>query len=157
TGNNVDNVPSGSGTVVLEAHMKTSSTEDLVLQLTMECSIITQVTTTGTDSSTAFGQIRAWITIDGGTSPTTNVVPVSTQPTTDDGKVVFCNRAHTQTFTDSGMPDDTLTTYLRTRDANAFNWVKLNAGGAGTIHDIKVWADFTNSGTTSNALASGLV
>jgi len=51
--------------------------------------------------------------------------------------VVFCNRAF-KMVTMNWDEEQTLETYLRTRTANAFNWITLNVGHG--IHSIEVKA-----------------
>lgn len=126
----------GEEVTVLREHVKTSNPTDLILQLTSECSILTDITTTGNsgaDGSTAVGQIRYSILIDG--SP----VPVS-QDDVEKGEVVFCDRAHRQTTAQFDDNDAKISQFLRTRTANAFNWMALNVGSG--EHDIEVRARF---------------
>lgn len=120
---------------ILQERMKVSSPYDLVLSLTAECSIITALKTgdddtNGTDVDTAEGKIDIWIEIDG------KRVPVSTDDLERPGEVTFCNQAHQQQQTASeGTGDtgiDTFDDYLRTKTANAFNWIALDVG---TVYD----------------------
>ena len=147
-------------TPVLSETLKVSSPADLILSLTAECSIITELTTGGEapDSSSAEGQVEMWITIDG------TPVPVSSTEG-DDGGVVFCNRAYGRTVEDTeGDGDvDSEDDYIRTRTANAFNWLALNTGtdfdsleNGQNILDVVVWADYTAS-TTGEAVADAWV
>ena len=126
---------------VLQEKMRVDTTADLILQSTAECSILTSLNTSGgpnesTESDGAFGQVEMWITIDG------TRVPVSTLEN-DDGEVVFCNRAYQRTVTDNEQ-DETGTTpttpgglrdgidseddFIRTRNANGFNWMAFDVG-----------------------------
>ena len=129
--------------------MRTSTPEDLLLSVTTECSILTQVSTTGTASSSASGTIDVWVTVDG------QVVPVDpSQPAdkTKNGQVTFCNRDATQNFTDgdsSNSGSDTLTEYLKTKEANGFNWAKLDTGNG--IHTIAVYATFIPGSSCTDA------
>jgi hypothetical protein len=115
--------------VLLSEQMRVSSTSDLILQTTAECSILTSLYTAGSDtaddieSDGAFGQVEMWITID------EQRVPVSTLGEGDNGEVVFCNRAYHRTATD--MEDDGLDSeddFIRTRNANGFNWMAFDVG-----------------------------
>ena len=146
--------PDSGGTPILTASLKTSKPEDLLLNVSLECSIITDVTAQGssapnsTSTGEASGAIRVWLTMDSDT----NIIPIqdiSSPPQnpgpwgSDSDKVTFCNRDHQITVTDAeATPDgtDTLHEYLRTKDANAFNWVRLNAGAGD--HTLKLWAEF---------------
>lgn len=127
----------GTDVVLLREKVKTSKPEDLILQVTAECSILTELRTTGTDDANAFGQVRVWVTIDG------QFVPVASGD--DDGKVVFCNRAERR-ITTVGADDenDTSTeTHQSTRQANGFNWMALDVGSA--THTIEVHAELTET------------
>ena len=117
--------------VVLEQNMKVSSVSDLILQTTAECSILTSLFTEGstdagaTETDGAFGQVEMWITIDG------ERVPVATDDAGADGEVVFCNRAYQRTVTDAEDPQDGIDSeddFIRTRNANGFNWMAFDVG-----------------------------
>jgi hypothetical protein len=143
---------SGPGTVItlLTGEMKTSSPEDAVVTVSMECSILTNVTTVGNDDSRAFGQIEAWVEVDG--AP----IAVSSDDTGDGaGHVVFCDRAHEQST--SGFNFDknaTISSYLATRTANAFTWTTLNLGAGD--HTFVVKATLTQT-ATNNAVAQAAI
>jgi hypothetical protein len=131
---------------VLSETVKTSKPTDLILGVTSECSITTDVTTVGTDTQGAEGTIRMWVEIDG--AP----VPVSDDDT-GAGRVVFCNRLYERT-TQLGSDDttDSIRTFMRTRTANGFNWMALNVGSA--THKIEVKAELTTDQTArSSAIA----
>lgn len=140
----------GEDVVLLTGSMKTSSPEDAVVTVSLECDILTSVTTVGNDDQSAFGQVQVWVTIDG------HVVPVSGDDAgADAGKVVFCNRAHQQTT--SGFAFDknaTIKTFLQTRSANSFQWTTLDLGAAD--HVIEVHALLTQT-ATNNAVAKAVV
>lgn len=115
--------------VILSETVKINNPTDLILSASAECSIITQVKTTGDDLQTARARVRMWVTING------KPVPVSTNDTTEPGKVTFCDRIHEQETSLSGDSDndddnDTIRTYLNTRNANAFNWMAINVGSS---------------------------
>ena len=147
--------------------MKVSSPYDLMLSLTAECSIVTALRTGdddagGVDTDEAEGKIDIWIEID------ERRVPVSTDDTVRPGEVTFCNQMHQQRQTasegtgDSGI--DTFDDYLRTKTANSFNWIALDAGFAyddealngNNIIDIAVKARLTDTtaGTTACSIGS---
>jgi hypothetical protein len=141
---------------VLKATMRTSTVEDLVFSLSEECSILTSVTVAGSDSEAAFGQIKMMVTIDNpnDTAPdAARLVPVSPNDTNDRGKVVFCNRAHQATS--SFLGTQSYTSFIQTRDANAFNWLAPNVGNG--IHTITVWAQYETSATTTSSTAQAVV
>jgi hypothetical protein len=164
TASDIDKLGGDGPQVVLEEQMKVDSTIDLILQTSAECSILTSLFTEGSDqpgaseSDGAFGQVKMWLTIDG------NVVPVAdgdtaTDATGDDlGRVVFCNRAYQRSVTDQEDEQDGLDSeddFIRTRTANAFNWMAFDVGGdeydkadnGNNIVDIKLWAEYTRETT----------
>ena len=142
----------GTGVSLLTATMKTSAPTDLFIQVNLECSILTQLTTGGDHSatSTATGDIRAWVEVDGRIVPINSVsTPGHPAPAagTEIDKVTFCNRSYSRSITDTenngDNPDgtDTQSDYISTKSAHSFGWVRLNAG-SGT-HSIVVKADMT--------------
>src|SRR2546421_624197 len=70
--------------------------------------------------------------------------------TADDGKVVFCNRTYART-TSGFTEQETISDYLNTREANAFNWASLDSGNG--IHTIAVKGEFTKTATNGTASA----
>lgn len=149
---------------ILEETIKVNTNHELILQLTAECDILTELTTGGpgenANSAGAFGQVRTWITLDG------TVVPVSSDDETETGKIVLCNRAHNKTITDTeDAPDgtDTEEDMTRTRQANGFNWLALNVGrtfddpaNGNNVIDVVVYAEFTET-TVNRGVAEARV
>ena len=132
---------------VLGSSIKTSTTTDMIIQVTMECSIWTTVATLGNDVSEATATVKVWVTVDG------IVVPVSADDDAEDaGKVVFCDRTHRQSVTDLDDEDARFETYQRTRSANAFNWIAVDFGGGSVPHDVVVHAELSGT-ATDNAMA----
>ena len=163
---------------VLQERVKVSSPFDLILSLSSECSILTGLRTgdavppaaDNTDTAEAFGQLKFFVTIDGRRVPVTSTETTPRGPGTGtdglggdgqaEGEVVFCNREYKRTVTDSEnngtTPDgiDTQEDYIRTRTANAFNWLALDVGfnydnanpayaaNGNNVVDIEVWATF---------------
>lgn len=118
---------------LLEVDAKTSGGGTaLVLQFTAECALWTQVMTVGNDDQEAIATVKAWIEING------EPVPVASDDDDETGKIVLCNRAHRQTTSLFENENATIEQFLRTRTANAFNWVALDVG-SGT-HTIEVKA-----------------
>ena len=138
-------VNNGDRQLLLTEQIKTSKPTDLILNVTSECGIYTRVATVGNQSSTAAGQLKYVVEIDG------TPVPIAA-PDPDNGRVVFCNRAHQQTTTDFDDNDARLEQFLRTRSANGFNWMALNVGSG--IHTIKVFAEYNND-TVEGLTAAG--
>ncbi|MBW3661576.1 MAG: hypothetical protein KY469_00630 [Actinobacteria bacterium] len=144
---NLTFVAPGDAALLLEETFRTSTTSDLLLHVSSECSIITEVTTMGNETSSAEGQLRYHLTIstDGGAEQPIGVTQSSEHPTEpgtgDDGNVVFCDREYERETTLFDDQDATIRTYMETRAANAFNWVQLNAGKG--IHTVKLYATYT--------------
>jgi hypothetical protein len=143
------------GFTILTTSIKTSKTTDLLLQLSMECALWTEViSTTIADRQDGVGpysraeaHVVAWVEVDG--------KPV-TLAANDDGKVVFCDRVQEQEISDidNDTSNFTIRQRLETRQANAFDWVVLNAG-IGT-HTVAVKVDI-ESQNTKGAFAEGAV
>jgi len=154
TGSTVQVFAPNTDVTLLKAQLKTSTPEDLLLAVTLECSILTQVSTTGTATSSASGEVDVWVEVDGVN------VPVD-RHAADGGRVTFCRRDATQTVTDGDQGStsgDTITEYLNTKAAHGFNWAAYNVNTfAGTnIHTVTVHATLTTS-NTSNASAQAAV
>jgi hypothetical protein len=151
---------------LLSATVKNSKPADMVLAVTLECSIITDNVIAGStvpgasESATTTGTVRTWITVDG------KIVPIisssappqdgSTPPAGDDtDKVTFCNRVFERTVKDTEDPQDGYDgsrDYIATKTANAFNWVRLNMGSG--VHTIVLHGELTHSfspGSTASA------
>lgn len=172
-GSDIDEV--SDATPILSETMRVSSPEDLIIQVTSECSILTALTTNN-DSANAFayGSVRLWVEVDG------TRVPVATNDTavdnddedsdgadaSDIGEVTFCNRAYERTVTDGEDPADGIdeeSDYIRTRTANAFNWLALDTGvlydspdNGNNIINVTLWADFDTT-TVGEAAAEAFV
>lgn len=146
---------------ILSETFKVSSQEDMIIQVTSECSILTSLIT-GDDESVpdgedfsqdfarAFGQVELFVTLDGRRVPVAEDDPAGPNISGDDpesvgsasdgqeeGEVVFCNRAYQRTVQDDDGGDDeggtensidTQRDYIRTRTANAFNWLGIDIG-----------------------------
>lgn len=164
SGDNLTEIGPGAEQILLSARLKTSKPTDLMIQTSLECSILSMLetgpsTTKGaTDTSTSEGSVRGWIEVDDdpdriqAADPTPHrVVPImstsqppqntSTPPTgtpTEDG-VTYCDRTYQRTVQDGEDPTDGIdreTDYIRTKTANAFNWVLLNTGSG--IHYVRL-------------------
>lgn len=122
------NLPTGTQTL-LTGTLKTSSPTDLMLHVSLECALWTNVKVSGNNSSSAFGQVKVWVEIDG------NPVPVAAG---DNGEVVFCEREFKLETTNFDDTDATIALFQRTRSANAFNWLALDLGSG--VHTVEVKA-----------------
>ena len=149
----------GKEKVILQERMRVSTPSDLILGVTAECSILTSLTTNSDNpTSSAKGKVAVRIEIDG------KEVPVQTSD--PDGSVVFCNRTYSRTVTDDEGPADGIddeTDYIRTKNANAFNWLAFNVGtdfdtpeNGDNIVDIVVYAKYVTE-TTGDATAQAKV
>lgn len=154
----------GERVPLLSATVKNSKPTDMILQVSLECSIITDNVILGSDqpgaqeSALTEGTVRTWIEIDG------KVVPIISQssppqdpppPGDETDKVTFCNRVFNRTVQDAEDPEDGYDRsrdYIETKSANAFNWVRLNMGSGN--HTIVLYGDlshFATSGSTASA------
>ena len=152
----------GQTAPILTTKLRTSKPSELLLNVALECSIITQVTTQENETAqTARGALRTWITIatEGGATRVVGVQETATPSTlgkpADDGKVTFCDREHTQELKDSADSDGSLRTYLRTKHANAFNWLALNVGSG--VHTVTLHAEYTKQATTGTNVSKGAI
>ncbi len=133
----VEFVDAGQSEVVLEETLRVSKTADLLLGVTAECSILSDLATEGNDTASTNGQLKLYVTID------EVHVPVS-DADEDDGRVVFCDRTYQRTTSmfDDEDEEATIEDFLGTRTANAFDWVALDAG----------WLDADGDGLLSVAV-----
>ena len=156
----------GTKVELLSTTVRNSKPTDLILQVSMECSIITDNVILGSsapgaqESAATEGTVRAWIEIDG------QIVPIissssppqngSTPPAGDEtDKVTFCNRVFNRTVQDAEDPQDGYDRsrdYIETKTANAFNWVRLNVGSG--VHKIVVYGDLSHFSTTGSAASA---
>ena len=165
SGDAVVEVPVTGIVELSEVVFKASKPTDLMIHYTLECSILTRLENQGgpgVDQSTgsAAGRIRVWIEMD---DKVVAINQISENPQPNDppeigddiDKVTFCNNEQEFTVTDAeedenntggGDGTDTYNQYLKTKTANAFNWIVLNTGGWGGsnngIHRIEVMAEF---------------
>lgn len=142
------------GVPILDAFIKTSNPTDLILSVSLECALWTEVISTTLDEHpagyTAYGRAEArvevWVEIDG--------VPVTMGDS--DGRVTFCDRVQEQEIDD--IDDDTgnftLRQRLETTQANAFNWATTDVGSG--VHHIVVYADI-EADNTEGSFADGAV
>jgi hypothetical protein len=150
----------GGGTsgpiTLLSATLRTSSPTDLIVQLTGECALWTNVITTEPiATSQAIANVKVWVEIDGVRVPVTsdsNEDGVFNDP--DDGKVVFCNR-DVKLSTTGLLPGQLLDLFIKTRQANAFNWVTFNVGSGMHTIVVKAQLDVKVSGAGEARAAVG--
>jgi len=164
-GSHVQTVTPNGEQKILSATFKTSKPEDLLISVSAECSILTDVIIAGNpmpgakDDQSASGDVRVYLTLDGKVVPIqdTSAPPQDPSANGNGDKVkdsaTFCDRVFRRTVGDSESPQngiDSSEDYLSTKSANDFNWVRLNAGAGD--HELDVFADFTtDASSTSNA------
>lgn len=145
---------------ILSATLRSSKPSDLILSVSLECSILTRLRTAssengGTSTALAHGQIRVWVEIDN------QIVPINSvgggEPGNETDKVTFCDRAYQRTVTDAENPldgQDVEEDYIDTKNANAFNWLRLNVGAG--VHTIVVKATLLQE-TQGDATAQAVI
>lgn len=164
-GSKLEVIGPNAETTILTSTLRTSKPTDLILAVSMECSIFTRLVTGpsgdgGTDSATAAGHIRVWVEIDGQIVPINSMSepPQLTPPGgSEDDKVTFCNRTYSRTVTDAEDPldgQDIEDDYIATKNANAFNWLRLNLGSG--VHTIVVKATLLQQ-TAGDATAEAVI
>lgn len=146
-----------SDAVLLTAQMKTSTPADLLLQVTSECTILSQITNMGSTTSSYSAKVELWLQVDGQPVP---VVPAPTASGAssgsggaDNGHVVFCNREFQRT-TVYDSQNESIKDIENTEQANGFNWVALNVGNG--IHTIVLMAHFTDT-NGADTFAHGVI
>lgn len=158
-------VPANTPQKIMSATFRTSKPEDLLLTVSLECTILQSLTTDNNNlSGTDKAHLTIWIQDENGkVVPITDTSAPPQDPAAngngsvaDDG-VTFCDRAYSRTVSDdeSNVPPDgvdTISDYINTKSSHAFTWVRLNAGSG--IHTYTVYADLTASATGSAANSS---
>jgi hypothetical protein len=115
----------------LSVPVKMSPGMDLILSLTMECALWTNLATTGNDAAESMARVIAEVLIDG------VAVPISSE--TEQTEVVFCDRVQQTTTSDFDDQNAKIENFMATRSANAFNWIALDLEGqAGVPHTVDV-------------------
>lgn len=143
-------------TPILETVYKAGGPQDLIVQVALECSLVTDVFSTTLDDHpegyTAVGRAEAhvvvWVLVDG--------VPVTLGGDDEDGKVTFCDRVHQQEIRDidDSTGNFTIRQLQETMTANAFNWPVVDLGSG--IHTIQVMAQI-EAANTEGSFAQGAV
>lgn len=147
----VAQVGPGSGSsgpvTLLSATLHNSTPTDLMIQVTGECALWTDVIVAGTSSSESVANVKTWVEIDGQAVPVTNDSNgdgAYNDP--DDGRVVFCNRDTKLSLTGL-LPNQVIDLFNKTRTANAFNWVTFNVGNGDHNITVKGQLDVSVAGT----------
>lgn len=142
------------GKTVLSATLKTSSPTDLLIQVSLECALWTEVISSTVDEHpegyTSFARAEArveiWVEVDG------TAIPLGDS----DGHVTFCDRVHEQEIfdIDEDTGNFTIRQYLETKSANAFNWFTFNVGSG--FHTVAVKADIEADNTEGSFAEGGI-
>jgi hypothetical protein len=149
SGSTAEVMAPGEAVTLLSEKIRSSNTADLILGVTSECVITTELTTEGNDLANARGTVDIWVEIDG------DPVPVSSDDEEEAGKVTFCDHFQERETTNVDDEDATIRTLDEIGTSNAFNWLALNVGNG--IHTLEVKADLQNTETTGDATAMAAV
>jgi hypothetical protein len=158
----VDFIEDGDRELLLTQRLRTSKPTELLINVSAECSIITDVVNFGSEVSEARGALKLYLESENESTGETRrigVTQASTGPNESedgaDSEVVFCDRLHRQTTAFHGDDEDhEIEQYLETRSANAFNWLALNMGSA--VHTVRLYAVY-ESYNTAGSMAKGAI
>lgn len=143
-GGTTEVVGPGEKVLLLSEKIRTTKYTDLLLGVTAECAITTELTTVGNDEAGASGLVNVYIEIDGKRIAVTDT-DRNFATAEDDGKITFCNRAEERETTLFDDEDSTIRTFQATKQANGFNWAALNVGPANVVHEIKVYGELVTA------------
>ena len=130
---------------ILSGTVKTSSTVTLVINVAMECSTVTDVSTKGSSASTANAGVAVQVEVD------TRPVPINPSTKGTTGTVTFCTRdlgLSTKTFNTTQIIKITDSTEY----ANAFNWVDVTVPQGTNTVTLVASLHATGSGATTPTL-----
>jgi len=138
-----------SGDRILHGYIKTSSVGDLLIGVSMECALWTRTSTKSTKGSTTAttsssrAAVNVTVKVDGN-----EAVP---------GQVVYCDREQIVSLTFSSLTVDvtdsiTLDLFLKTKNANHFNFYSPNLGTG--VHYVEVFADSIMNSDATDPLIS---
>jgi hypothetical protein len=137
--------------VILSTWVKVPSSKAIVLAVTLECSLVTDVRTIGTEDesdSHAEATVDIWVEVDGQRVTVSDTFE-SNGPETE---VTFCNRQYRRTIRDWDEDDEErLETFIETKSANAFNWIELNNETKPVL--VEVWAQVSSNIGGNNPIA----
>ena len=143
-------------TTILETEIKAGGPQDVVIQVALECSLLTDVYSTTMDDHpegyTAIGYAEAHVVI----GVLLDGAPVLIGGDDTDGTVTFCDRVHQQELRDidEDTGNFTIRQFQKTMSANAFNWVALDLGSG--YHTISVVATIT-ADNSEGSFAQGAI
>lgn len=148
-GSEIEEHAPGEEVVLLETTMRNAASKSLVLQVSLECSILTDLQTQGNDMARAESTLDVWVEIDG------EKVAVADHEGAGDGEVTFCNREYereTRAWEDEeAIIDD----HIRTKQAHGFNWVALDPGHGVKHIEVKGNLDTDEVGEATATLTVG--
>lgn len=154
-------VEEGDKQLLLTQRLRTSKPTELLINVSAECSILTDVVNVGSEVSEARGALKLYLESENestGEIRRIGITQESTGPNEsedgDDGEVVFCDRLHRQTTAFQDDEEHRIEQFLETRSANAFNWLALDMGSA--IHTVRLYAEY-ESHTSSGSEALGAI
>lgn len=124
---------------LLDTTMRNADSKALLLQVTLECSILTDLETVGNDDSRAESTLDVWVEVDG--------ERIGVSEADDNGEVTFCNRAYQRQTRGFDDEDATIDDHIRTKQAHGFDWVDLDAGKG--VHHIVVKGRLTTDSTAN--------
>ncbi|HVF12852.1 MAG TPA: hypothetical protein VNA87_07185 [Actinomycetota bacterium] len=164
SGKYLQKVEAGTAVELMRATLRTSKPTDLLMSVTLECAILTKLHNAGlttkdaTSSASASAKIDVWIQDLSG-----NKVPISSIGSASQNgsnthlgdAVTFCQREEARRIADAEDPKDGIdevTSYQDAKNANAFNWILLNAGSG--VRTFQVMATLTESATCTKDLTT---
>lgn len=134
---------------LLSTTMRNAASKALVLQVTLECSILTDLETEGNDLARASSTLEVWVEIDG------EKVAVSDEPDAGDGEVTFCNREYERETRMWDDDDAVIDDHIATKQAHGFNWVSLAPGHGVKTIEVKANLDTDEVGEANATLTVG--
>lgn len=135
--------------VLLDTTMRNAAAKSLVLQVTLECSILTDLRTTGTDMARAESRLDVWVEVNG------RAIGVS-DGDEGFGEVTFCNREYQRETEFHGEDEDhVIDDFIRTKQTHAFNWVDLMTGNGIQEIVVKGRLSTDTAGTATAEVAVG--
>lgn len=141
----------GTDVTLMETTMRNAASKGLVFQVTLECSILTDLVTEGNDTARAESTLEVWVEVDG--------ERVAVGDSSDDGHtggtVTFCNREYqrqTRLWEDEeAVIDD----HIDTKQAHGFNWFDSAPGGGVKNIEVKANLDTDTAGSANATLTVG--
>lgn len=148
-GSEIEEHAPGEEVVLLETTMRNAASKSLVLQVTLECSILTDLVTEGNDEARAESTLDVWVEIDG------EKVAVADHEGAGDGEVTFCNREYQRETIFAEDEEATIDDHIATKQAHGFNWVALEPGQGVKHIEVKGNLETDEVGTATATLTVG--